>query len=147
MMIKPTQPDWTYKPLGEMTSEEWESLCDGCGRCCLFKLEDIDSGEILFTNVACQLLDNDTCRCNDYEHRFQLVPGCVQLSAQTIPKYNWLPDSCAYRLLALEKPLAWWHPLLSESPHTVHDVGISMRGRTIAERNADLDHLEDYAIS
>ena len=147
MKTKPKQPDWINKPLVDMTPDEWEALCDGCGRCCLFKLEDVDSGEIIFTNVACKLLDSDTCRCTDYEHRFQLAPGCVQLTPKNVQEFNWLPASCAYRQLILEKPLAWWHPLISESPHTVHDVGISMRGRTIPEGEADLDHLEQYAIS
>ena len=141
------QPDWTHKPLVDMTPDEWEALCDGCGRCCLFKLEDEDSGEIFYTNVACQLLDSDTCRCTDYEHRFQLAPGCVKLSPQNVHEVNWLPASCAYRRLMLEKPLAWWHPLISESSHTVHDAGIGTRGLTIVEGEADLDHLEQYVVS
>jgi uncharacterized protein len=146
-MTELQQPNWTRKPLAGMTPEEWEILCDGCGRCCLFKLEDEDSGEIFFTNVACRLLDSDTCRCMDYEYRFQLVPGCVKLTQQNIYDFNWLPDTCAYRRLIFEKPLEWWHPLISESPHTVHDVGISMRGKIIAEEEADLDQLEQYVIS
>ena len=147
MRSRPQQPNWIQKPLVDMTPAEWEAICDGCGRCCLFKLEDDSSGEVFFTNVACRLLDSDTCRCTDYENRFQLVPGCVKLSPQNVYEFSWLPGSCAYRRLILKKPLAWWHPLISESPHTVHDVGISTRGRTIAEGEADLDQLEQYVVN
>ena len=146
-MTRHQQPDWTHKPLVIMTPDEWERLCDACGRCCLFKLEDEESGEVLFTNVACQLLDSDTCHCTDYENRFERVPGCVKLTPQNVYEFNWLPASCAYRKLILGQPLELWHPLISESPHTVHDVGISMRGRTIPEGEADLDHLEQYVIN
>lgn len=140
-------PFWRRKTLHEMTSAEWESLCDGCGKCCLEKLEDEDTGEIVFTNVACRLLDLGTCRCSNYAQRMHFVLECVKLNARNIAELKWIPRTCAYRLLSEGKDLAWWHPLVSGDPETVHDAGISVRGRVIPERVAgDLeDHVVDWA--
>jgi uncharacterized cysteine cluster protein YcgN (CxxCxxCC family) len=130
----PAQPDdpapfWRVKTLEQMSVPEWESLCDGCGRCCLVKLEDEDSGDIHFTNVGCKLLDGTTCRCVDYQHRRKRVHDCVKLTPKLARELRWLPRTCAYRVLAEGQPLAWWHPLVSGSPDTVHQARISVRGR------------------
>lgn len=138
-------PFWERKRLDEMTSEEWESLCDGCGRCCLNKLEHETTGEILYTNVACRLLDPDTCRCSNYADRQRFVPDCRRLTPQNVSKIPWLPTTCAYRLLAEGKGLNWWHPLRSGDPNTVIEAGISVKGRIVSER--DTDDLEDYVVS
>lgn len=140
-----SQPFWKTKSLEEMTSEEWESLCDGCGKCCLHKLQDEDEngdlGPIRHTNVACRLLDLGTCRCGDYQNRWDLVPDCVQLYAGAIARMAWLPPTCAYRLIHEGKDLAWWHPLVSGDPETVHQAGVSVRGRAVSERKAGrLEH-------
>lgn len=134
---------WKTKTLEAMTPAEWESLCDGCGKCCLHKLEDEDTGEILFTNVACWLLDLGACRCSRYEERARHVPDCVQLDPSNAGELAWMPRSCAYRLLAEGRDLPWWHPLVSGDPNTVHEAGISVRGRCVAEGKAgDLfDHV------
>ena len=134
-------PFWQTKTLEEMTPDEWESLCDGCGRCCLHKLRyDVDDS-LGFTNVACRLLDLETCRCSRYETRRRYVPDCVSLTPAEVRAIDWLPPSCAYRLLAEGKPLAWWHPLVSGDPETVHSAGVSVRGRAVGERQAGpLDH-------
>ena len=136
-------PFWRRKTLAEMTPAEWESLCDGCGKCCLHKLEDEDTGEIAHTNVACRLLDIGTCRCSRYAERQRLVPDCVQLDPGNVGALKWMPSTCAYRLLAEGKDLPAWHPLVSGDPDSVHRAGISVRGRCIPERKAgDLfDHI------
>ncbi len=131
----PELPFWETKRLDEMSRAEWESLCDGCGRCCLHKLR-YDDGELAFTNVACHLLDRHTCGCRDYAHRQARVPDCVALTPATLAAIDWLPPSCAYRRLAEGRPLAWWHPLLSGDRETVHAAGVSVRGRAINERRA-----------
>ena len=137
-------PFWQQKTLEEMTRREWESLCDGCGRCCLNKLEDWDTGEIAWTNIGCRLLDGDTCRCSNYEHRQKEVPDCIGLTPDMVRKISWLPPTCAYRLINEGKDLYWWHPLVSGNAEDVHKAGISVRGRAISERKAG--DLEDRIV-
>ena len=137
----PTEPFWRVKSLREMTPAEWESLCDGCGKCCLHKLQYEDVGDVHYTNVACRLLDLGSCRCSNYAERQRHVPDCVALRADKVLELNWLPSTCAYRLLANGLPLEWWHPLVSGDPESVHAAGQSVRGRVIPEKKADiLDH-------
>lgn len=136
------QAFWKHKRLDELSLDEWESLCDGCGQCCLIKLEDADTGEIHFTDVACKLLDISTCRCKDYAHRKQAVPDCIVLNADTIGSYTFLPTTCAYRRLYEGKDLPAWHPLVSGNPESVHRVGISVRGRAISEQYVHPDDLK-----
>ncbi len=137
---------WETKTLSEMTTDEWESLCDGCGRCCLNKLEDIDTGELHFTNVACHLLDDTNCRCGDYPNRKQLVPECLVLDADSIHSSTALPSSCAYRRLSEGKPLLSWHPLISADSETVHHANISIRGKTISEQFIHIEQLQDHIV-
>ena len=121
-------PFWKTKRLEEMTRDEWESLCDGCGRCCLHKLRDEDTEALSFTNVACRLLDLQSCRCSDYSRRQRRVPDCVSLTPRSLQSIDWLPPSCAYRRLRDGLDLEWWHPLVSGDPDTVHQAGVSVRG-------------------
>jgi uncharacterized protein len=139
-------PFWRTKRLDEMTPDEWESLCDGCGKCCLHKLEDVDTGDIALTNVSCRYLDLGTCRCSDYANRQRNVSDCVSLTADTVPGLRWLPDTCAYRLVAEGRDLFWWHPLVSGDPATVHQAGISVRDKAISEDEVDdlEDHVQDW---
>ena len=116
-----------------MSQAEWESLCDGCGRCCLVKLEDEETGDVALTDIACRLLDNQRCKCKEYDTRHEIVPDCVRLTPQNISQLKWMPKSCAYRLLAEGKDLAWWHPLISGNKETVHQAGISIQGKTVSE--------------
>lgn len=135
-------PFWKTKRLDEMSRREWESLCDGCGKCCLHKLEDEATGAIAVTDVACAWLDVRTCRCTDYRNRQRNVPDCVKLTPQAIPKLAWLPETCGYRLVHEGKDLEWWHPLVSGDPETVHAAGMSVRGGAVSE-NA-VDDLEEH---
>ncbi len=139
-------PFWRTTPLTDMTLDQWESLCDGCGKCCLHKLQDADTDEVFPTNVACRLLDLSTCRCTDYPNRKVKVPDCVQLSPETAGKLPWLPQTCAYRLLAEGQDLPQWHHLVSGDPETVHTAGISVRGRAVSEKGAGplKFHLVDW---
>ncbi len=137
-------PFWKTKNLAEMTRHEWESLCDGCGRCCLNKIEDEDTGRFLNTRAACKLLDLKTCRCSDYENRHQRVPDCVALTPQVVGTLGWLPPTCAYRLLDEGKPLAWWHPLVSGRPQTVSEAGITVAGEAYSEEGITVDDLVDH---
>jgi hypothetical protein len=135
---------WKIKKLADMTAEEWESLCDGCGKCCLHKLEDEDTGKIVFTNVTCKLINLKTCRCTRYNERTQLVAECLDLKQYDFAQYNWLPSTCAYRLLNDGKELPAWHPLLSGSTASVKKAGVSISSYAIKESVA-MD-LEDHII-
>ncbi len=137
-------PFWERKTLFEMTAGEWESLCDGCARCCLNKLEDEDSGDIAFTEVACRLLDLETCRCQRYQERARLMPSCVILTPETVAGTSWLPQTCAYRRVHEGRGLAWWHPLVSGDPETVFLAAASVRGRVVGEQDAG--ELEDHVV-
>ena len=136
---------WETVRLADMTPQQWEALCDGCGKCCLYKLQDIDTDEIVFTNVACRMLDCRTCRCSDYANRFEVVDDCTELSPDNIGDLQWLPSTCAYRLLDEGEGLPDWHPLLTGDPESVHKAGISVRGRVITEDDADED-LENHVL-
>lgn len=139
-------PFWKAKTLGQMTTAEWESLCDGCGRCCLNKLEDWDTGEIAWTNIACRLLDGQSCRCTDYDNRQATVPDCIGLTPEQVETITWLPPTCGYRLVAEGADLYWWHPLVSGDPETVHEAGVSVRGRTVSEAGIEVEDFEDYLV-
>jgi uncharacterized cysteine cluster protein YcgN (CxxCxxCC family) len=140
-------PFWRAKTLAEMTPAEWESLCDGCGRCCLNKLEYEDSGEIEWTDVACRLLDDATCRCTDYPRRHAKVPDCLALTSENVPRLTWLPPTCAYRLVEEGSDLYWWHPLVSGDPETVHAAGMSVRGRTVSETVVPVAEFEEHVVA
>src|SRR5215831_18775202 len=141
-------PFWRRKSLAELSPAEWESLCDGCGRCCLNKLEDEDTGRVYYTDVGCRLLDVTTCRCKDYRNRSEQVDDCVKLSPDNVADLKWLPPTCGYRLVAHGKDLYWWHPLVSGDPETVHIAGVSVRGRVSAsETEVPEEQLEDYLVS
>ena len=124
-----------------MTREQWESLCDGCGLCCLVRFEDVDSGEVIPTRVHCRLLDAATCSCSNYPGRKREVPDCISLTPALIPRLGWMPKSCAYRRLHEGRGLADWHPLISGDPESVHRAGVSVRGQTISE--SELEHEDD----
>jgi len=135
------KPFWKSKRLEQMTVPEWESLCDGCGLCCLIRFEDEDTGEITPTRVACKLLDANLCRCSDYPGRKAVVPDCVKLTPYNIDDLPWMPRSCAYRRLHEGRSLPSWHPLVTGDPESVHAAGVSVRGQTISE--AVLEEPED----
>ena len=138
---------WERVPLANLAPREWEALCDGCGKCCLNKLEDEETGEVALTRVACRLLDGETCRCGQYDIRKTLVPECIVLTPATISEVAyWLPETCAYKLLHEGQPLFDWHPLISGNPDTVHHAGVSVRGWTVPEFEVDEDDWEDHII-
>ncbi|AHE56704.1 YcgN family cysteine cluster protein [Sphingomonas sanxanigenens] len=143
-MSAPSRRFWEEKPLAALSRDEWESLCDGCGKCCLHKLEDEDTGELHPTNVACRLLDRRNARCSDYRRRHAYVPECVRLTPVKLRQIDWLPATCAYRLVDEGKPLADWHHLISGDPESVHRAGMSVRGWTVSED--DVGDLENHVI-
>lgn len=138
---------WKRFSLEELPRHEWEALCDGCGRCCLLKLEDEDTEEVSYTNIACRLFDDKTCRCGNYALRKQLVKGCVIVRPENLEQIvEWMPNSCAYRLLAEGRALPDWHPLISDDPDSVDAAGISMRGKTVAEFDIPEEDWPDYTV-
>ena len=132
---------WKRKSLSEMTPQEWEGLCDGCALCCLHKVEDVDTSDFYYTDVACRLLDLDVCRCTDYKNRSREVSDCLMLSADNPAQFNWLPNSCAYRRLAKGQDLPGWHPLITGDPESVHEAGISIKGKAVSE-----NITSDYSV-
>lgn len=137
---------WERKSLSEMTAAEWESLCDGCARCCMVKLEDEDSGAVHYTSLVCGLLDIGSCRCTRYPERHELVPDCIEFDADLAATLRWLPHTCAYRRLAEGRGLATWHPLVSGRAESVHEAGISVRGRVRHAREVAEDEQEEHVI-
>lgn len=138
---------WEQYPLEELTAEEWEALCDGCGQCCLLKFQDDESGELAVLNLACELLDLHSCRCSDYERRLERVPECTRLTPERVGEFRWLPHSCAYRRVAEGRKLARWHPLLSGDPERVHRKGISVRSFAVTSRGVPEEQYEDHIIA
>lgn len=147
-MHSPPRPFWETVKLADMSPAQWESLCDGCGKCCLGKVDDPAGNGLRHTAVACRLLDPDTCRCTSYEDRHRFVPDCVRITPRKLARLAWLPSTCAYRLLAEGKELPGWHPLVTDDPESVHAAGQSVRGRAISERDVDADdiaaHIADW---
>ena len=129
---------WKRKSLAEMTQQEWEGLCDGCALCCLHKVEDEDTGNVYYTDLACRLLDLDTCRCCDYANRSKEVADCLTLTADQPDQFEWLPDSCAYRRLFNGQDLPGWHPLITGDPESVHKAGISIKGKAVSENETKI---------
>lgn len=142
-----TRPFWQHKTLEQMSPSEWESLCDGCGLCCLTKILDEDSGRLFYTNVVCRYHDSQACRCTRYTERSVLVPTCIKVTPKVAREEEWLPSTCAYRLLAEGKPLYDWHPLISGDPESVHDAGVSVRGRVISEAYVHQDELPEHLVN
>ena len=137
---------WEKKSLDELNREEWEALCDGCGRCCLIKIEDEDSGDLFYTNVVCEYHDSRDCRCTAYQQRCVLVADCIEVTPAVARDEKWLPDTCAYRLLAERRPLFDWHPLVSGDPESIHRAGISVRDRVISEEYVHPDELPEHLV-
>jgi uncharacterized cysteine cluster protein YcgN (CxxCxxCC family) len=142
---KSSLPFWEQKRLSQMSHEEWEKLCDGCGRCCLHKLEDEEDGRMYYTRAACSLLDITSCRCKDYQNREALMPDCIQLSIEQVQYFDWLPPTCAYRLLAEGEPLPSWHPLISGDPQSVFEAGISVSELAIPD--SEVSDLTDEVVA
>ncbi|MFY1710406.1 YcgN family cysteine cluster protein [Tritonibacter mobilis] len=138
---------WEKKPLKKLSPREWEALCDGCGKCCLNKLEDEDTGEVALTRVACRLLDDQTCQCAHYETRHSFIPECIVLKPENLDTHAyWMPQTCAYRRLWEGNSLPDWHPLVTGDPDSVHRAGVSVRGMTVSEFDTPLEEWEDYII-
>ena len=137
---------WREKSLAELSDAEWESLCDGCARCCMVKLQDEDTDEVVYTSIVCNLLDQERCRCTRYPQRHELVADCVELSVSRVSEFHWLPKSCAYRTIAEGRDLAWWHPLVSGDPESVFTAGIAVRGKVIAEAEVLPEQEQDMIV-
>ena len=140
------KPFWEAKTLDELDASEWEALCDGCGKCCLAKIDDVDRGQIVFTRIACRQLDTELCRCKDYANRLQKVEGCMALNTGNLDKLSWFPTTCAYRLRYEGKPLYDWHPLISGAAQSVHEAGMSVAGRVISEQHVHPDSYEEHIV-
>ncbi len=140
------QPWWHTKSLAQMNDSEWESLCDGCAKCCLVKLEDADTEEIYYTNVSCQLLDTESCRCSNYAGRHEIVDDCIKLDRSNVNKLEWLPQSCSYRLIAAGQSLPDWHHLRTGDRKAMHSYGASLRGKVTSELDVHDDDIEDHII-
>lgn len=145
-MIAQVSPFWMVKSLPELTKEEWESLCDGCGKCCLQKLEDEDTGDLYYTDIACKYLDQQRCSCRVYDSRVEKVESCITLSLDRLEEFAWLPSSCAYRLLLEGKPLPEWHPLVTGDRNSVHLASSSVRGCVVSEVDVPEEEWEDHII-
>jgi uncharacterized cysteine cluster protein YcgN (CxxCxxCC family) len=137
---------WKHKKLSDLSIEEWEALCDGCGICCLYKVEDVDTGEVEMTNIVCRFLDMENIHCQLYEDRHSAMPTCIKLTPSKVESLKWLPETCAYVLIMRGQPLPDWHPLESGNPQSIHGRGISVKGKVIRETEVDLDHIEDHVI-
>ena len=141
-----SQPWWQTKSLDQMDDAQWEALCDGCAKCCLVKLEDADTEEIYYTNVSCQLLDTESCRCSDYEGRHKIVDDCIKLDRSNVNKLEWLPQSCSYRLIAAGQSLPDWHHVRTGDREAMHSYGASLRGKVTSELEVHDDDIEDHII-
>jgi uncharacterized cysteine cluster protein YcgN (CxxCxxCC family) len=139
-------PFWKDKTLSELSKQEWESLCDGCAKCCLVKLEDEDTGQVAYTNVVCKYMDMETCACTEYQKRNELVPHCVWLKPEMVDEFFWLPETCSYRLIAEGKDLPDWHHLISGDRELVHKTGNSVKSKVFSESNIHEDDLEEYIV-
>ena len=137
---------WARYSLHQLRPAEWEALCDGCGQCCLVKLEDEDTQQVAYTKVACKLLDTQTARCSDYPNRLQFVPDCLQLTPEMVPQLHWLPSTCAYKRVEQAQPLPRWHPLLTGTPDSVQQAGKSVAKRCLSETDIDPEQIEEYVV-
>ncbi len=146
-MTRKTKPFWETKSLDQMTLEEWESLCDGCGQCCLHKIIDNDSDDVLYTYVACRLLDLETCRCTSYKQRLKLIADCIKIEPRKFSRMHLLPESCAYRRLSERRKLEPWHPLISNDPKSVHHADISVRDKAVSEKNIHRTQFYRFLIN
>lgn len=146
-MAPNVEPFWKVKPIEDLTGEEWEALCDGCGKCCLNKLQDIETGEVFYTAVACHLLDISTCRCRDYPNRLLKAPNCLSLSPDSVSRLEWLPSTCAYRLVATGKDLPGWHYLVCNDRGAIHKAGASVCNWALSPKGIDTEALKAYIIA
>ena len=138
---------WKKKKLNKMSRKEWEALCDGCGKCCMNKLEDSETGEVAFTQIACRIFDDSNCRCSHYDNRHQMVPNCISLTPTNLKEHQyWLPETCAYKLIFENKPLYDWHPLISGNEKTVYQAGVSMKENTIPETDVSVQNWDQFVI-
>lgn len=133
-------------PLGDLTRPEWEALCDGCGRCCLHKLQDEDTDEVVYTRVVCRYMDQGDCSCTEYLRRRELVPDCLVLTPENLPELDWIPDTCAYKLRERGEPLREWHPLIAGSRRAMEEAGISVSGKVVSENHVHEDGIEEHVI-
>jgi hypothetical protein len=137
---------WETKSFDKLNREEWDALCDGCGRCCLLKIEDQDNGDLFYTNVVCEFHDSEHCRCTAYQHRSSLVPDCIKVTPELARDEKWLPDTCAYRLLAERKSLFDWHPLITGDPDSIHQADLSVRDKVVSEKFVHPDELPEHLV-